>query len=161
MPVGDIVHIEGLYIKPQTVKANVNIVKGDYLIDDSGLRPVVAGDFSADDRFFNIGAEALFQAGHDANNLTTTPVNDRVTEVSVLTPGSDWVCTMAANVKPENKVGLTRLDSRVPVIAISDVANSLEPTIVEILGHYKHKEFAKLASDSALNDDGVIATGLI
>ena len=161
MPVGDIVHIEKLYVKPQAVKSNTNIDKGDYLIDDSGLRVLVVGDFTDDDRFFDIGAEAVFQAGHDANNLTTTAVKDRVTEVSVLTPGSDWVCKMAVDVKPDNKVGITRLDSRTPKIAINDVANALEPTIVEVLGHYKHKEFAKLASDSALDDDGIIATGVI
>lgn len=161
MPVGDIVHIEGLYVKPQPVKDNVNILKGDYLIDDSGLRPLLASDFATDAIFFDIGDEPVFQAGHDANNLNTTPVKDRVTEVSPITKGSDMVCKMAAGVKPDDTVGISRLDSRTPIIAISDVAAATEPTLQQIFGIYKHKEFAKLAAISVLNDDGVIATGKV
>lgn len=161
MPVGDIVHIERLTVKPQACKTNINILKGDFLMfETDGLRPVLVGDFPADDRFFDIGAEPIFQAGHDANNLTTTPVGDRVTQVSAIHIGSDWVCKIAAGVDPSDKVGLSNLASRTPVIAISEIANALEPTIVEALGRYSHKEFAKLAAISVLNDDAVIETGV-
>jgi len=70
---------------------------------------------------------------------------------------------MAAAVEPTKRVGISRLDSRTPIIAVSDVAGagSLKPTIDETLGQYKHKEFATFASDSALNDDGVISTGVL
>jgi hypothetical protein len=68
---------------------------------------------------------------------------------------------MAAGVEPSKKVGISRLDSRTPIIAVSDVANAAAPVITEILGQYKHKEFAQLAQDSALNDDGVISTGVL
>ena len=162
MPKGDIVHIEGLYVKPQAVKTNIKILKGDLCIfDTDGLRPILTTDFAADNRFLDIGSTPVFQAGHDADNLDSTAVGDRVTQVSVITKGSDLVYSMAAAVKPDDKVGISRLDSRTPVIAISDVANSAEPTIEEVLGIYKHKEFAKLAANSALNDDGVIATGVV
>ena len=161
MPVGDVVHIEGLYVKTHAVKSNINIAKGDFCIDDTGLRPVLVGDFSLDDRFFDIGAEPIYQAAHDANNLTTTPVKDRVSRVSVLSKGSDWVCKVSANIKPDDHVGLCRLDSRTPIIAVAEIANSAEPTIEESLGIYKHKEFAQTAANSALNDDAVIKTGAL
>jgi hypothetical protein len=162
MPPGKIVHIDNLYVKTRAVKFNTVIVTGEYCIfDTDGLRPLVVGDFSADDRFLSIGTKPVFQAGHNANNLTTTAVNDRVTEVSVITVGSDWICKMAAGVEPSKRVGISRLDSRVPIIAVSDVANAVAPTITETLGQYKHKEFAQLASDSVLNDDGVISTGVL
>lgn len=164
MPPGSIVHIDNLYVKPQAVKTNVNIVEGEYLIfETDGLRPLVAGDFSADNTFLDIGVKPVFQAGHNANNLNTTAAKDRVTKVSVLTIGGDWVCKMAAAVEPTKRVGISRLDSRVPIIAVSDVAGvgALKPTIDETLGQYKHKEFATFAQDSALNDDGVISTGVL
>lgn len=160
MPVGDIIHIEGLYVKPQTVKTNTVIIKGEYCIfDTDGQRPIVIGDFSADDRFLDLSATPVIQAGHDANNLTSTPVKDRVTKLSGITIGSDMICKMAVGVEPTKKVGISRLDARTPVIAMADVANSLAPTLNELFGQYKHKEFATTALDSVLNDDGVIATG--
>ena len=161
MPVGDIVHIEGLYVKTHAVKTNINITKGDFCIDDSGLRPVLTGDFSGDDRFFDIGDEPVYQAAHDANNLTTTPVADRVSRISVLSKGSDWVCKVSASIKPDDHVGISRLDSRTPKIAVSEVANAAEPSIEQSLGIYKHKEFAQTAANSALNDDAVIKTGAL
>lgn len=164
MPPGNIVHIDNLYVKTQAVKTNATIVQGEYLIfETDGLRPLVATDFSADNTFLAIGDKPVFQAGHDANNLNTTAAKDRVTKVSVLTIGSDWVCKMAAGVEPTKRVGISRLDARVPIIAVSDVAGVgvLKPTIDETLGQYKHKEFAQLAQDSLLNDDGVISTGVL
>ena len=159
---GNITHIDNLYVKTQPVKSNTAIVLGDYCIfDTDGLRPLATTDFSADDRFLDIGSTPVFQAGHDANNLNSTPAKDRVSKVSVLTVGGDWVCKMAAGVEPSKKVGISRLDARNPVIAVSDVANSVAPTLNQILGQYKHKEFAQLAQDSVLNDDGVIATGVL
>lgn len=164
MPVGDIVHIEGLYVKPQAVKSNISMLKGEYLIfDTDGLRPLLASDFTANDTFLDLNVHPVVQAGHNADNLNTTPVNQRVSEVSVITPGSDMVCKMAAGVKPAKKVGIHRLDSRTPVIAISDVEDTLvtpsAPLHEQTFGQYKHKEFSTKANDSVLNDDGVIATG--
>ena len=159
---GNIVHIDNLYVKPVAVADNTAILLGEYLIfDTTGYRPLVAGDFSADDRFLNLQVDNVVQAGHDANNLTTTPVNDRVTEVTVITKGSDWTTKMAAGVEPGKPVGITRLDARTPIIAVADIANALPPILVEQLGTYKHKEFARLAEDSVLNDDGVISTGVV
>ena len=160
MPPGNITHIEKLYVKTQKVKSNTSIVQGEFLIfDTDGLRPIVPSDFSADDTFLDIGATPVFQAGHNANNLNSTLPHQRVGTVSVLTVGSDFVCKMAADVKPSKRVGISLLNARTPAIAVSDVANGTGPTINETLGQYKHKEFAQFASDSALNEDGIIATG--
>lgn len=162
MPPGSIVHIDNLYVKPQAVKSNTKITKGEFCIfDTDGLRPIATTDFTGDDSFLDIEATPVFQAGHDADNLTTTPANERVTKVSVLTVGGDWVVKMAAGVKPSERVGISRLDSRTPVIAVSDVANAAKPALKETLGQYKHKEFARFAANSALNDDGVVSTGVL
>ncbi len=159
---GNIVHIDNLYVKPVKVKSNTKVTLGSYLIfDTDGYRDLVVGDFSANDRFLNLQVDNVVQAAEDADNLTTTAVADRKTEVSVITKGSDWTCKMAANVESGKPVGISRLDARTPKIAVADVANSLAPILVEILGSYKHKEFSRLAEDSALNDDGVISTGVV
>jgi len=165
---GNITHIDNLYVKTVACKTNINILLGEYVIfDTDGYRPVVVGDFSADDRFLDInsetagGVDGVFQAVEDANNLTTTPVVDRKTEVSVATTGTDWVTKIAASVRPSRRVGISRLDARTPIIATAAVANSLAPTLDESLGVYKHKEFARLAAISVLNDDAIIATGQV
>jgi len=168
LPVGDIVHIENLDVKTITVKTNIAILKGEYVIfDTDGYRPLLATDFSADDRFLDLssegvnGVDGVFQAAEDANNLTTTPVADRRTEVSVIRGGSDWVTKVAVGIEPGRRVGISRLDSRVPIIAVADVANALAPTLDETLGTYSNKEFARLAATSVLNDDAIIKTGRV
>jgi len=159
---GNIVHIDNLYVKTVAVKSNTKVTLGSYLIfDTDGYRDLVAGDFSADDRFLDLQVDNVVQAGEEADNLTTTPVNDRKPEVAVITKGSDWVTKMAVGVEPGKPVGISRLDARVPIIAVADVANSLAPVLVERLGTYKSKEFARLAGDSVLNDDGIISTGVV
>jgi len=166
MPKGSIVHIDNLYVKPQAVKSDTLIDTGDLCIfETDGLRPIVAGDFSGNDTFLDIESKPIFQAGHRADNRTATLAKDKVNQVSVLTVGGDWVYPMAAGVEPSKRVGIHRLDARTPIIAISDVEDTLvtpsAPTLAQTLGQYKHKEFAKLASDSVLNDDGVISTGVL
>jgi len=159
---GNIVHIDNLYILTVKVKSNTKVTLGSFLIfDTDGYRDLIAGDFSADNRFLDLQVDNVVQAGEDADNLTTTAVADRKTEVSVITKGSDWVTSMAASVEPGKPVGITRLDARTPVIAVADVANALPPILVEVLGSYKKKEFARLAEDSVLNDDGIISTGVV
>ena len=159
---GNIVHIDNLYILTVKVKTNVKVTLGSFLIfDTDGYRDLIAGDFALDNRFLNLQVDNVVQAGEDADNLTTTAVADRKTEVSVITKGADWVTSMAAGVEPGKPVGISRLDARVPIIAVADVANALPPVLVEVLGSYKKKEFARLAEDSILNDDGIISTGVV
>jgi len=159
---GNITHIDNLYVKTVAVKTNVKVLLGEFLIfETDGYRTLVAADFSADNRFLNLQVDNVVQAGEDADNLTTTAVNDRKPEVAVITKGSDWVTKMAVGVEPGKPVGITRLDARTPVIAVADVANALPPILVEVLGSYKHQEFARLAADSVLNDDGIISTGVV
>ena len=44
---GNITHIDNLYVKPQAVKTNTNILLGEYLIfDTDGLRSITASDFA-------------------------------------------------------------------------------------------------------------------
>lgn len=167
---GNIVHIDNLYVKTVKVKSNTKVTLGSFIIfDTNGYRDLVVGDFSANDVFLDIYSElgansvkGVFQAGEDADNLTTTAVNDRKPEVAVITVGSDWTVKMAAGVKPTRRVGIHRLDARSPIIAVSDVEDTIvtpsAPTLNQILGIYKHKEFARLAENSVLNDDGVIST---
>lgn len=159
---GNIVHIDNLYVRTVPVKSNTKVTLGSYLIfDTDGYRDLVVGDFALDDRFLDLQVDNVVQAGEDADNLTTTPVNDRKPEVAVITKGSDWVTKMAVGVEPGKPVGISRLDARTPKIAVADVANALPPVLVERLGTYKHKEFARLSEDSLLNDDGVISTGVV
>ncbi|KKK70646.1 hypothetical protein LCGC14_2921880 [marine sediment metagenome] len=167
---GNIVHIDNLYAKSVKVADNTAILIGEYLIfDTTGYRPLVVSDFSGNDVFLDIyselganGVDGVFQAAHDANNLTTTPVRDRVGEVSVLTVGTDWVVKAAAGIEPGRRVGIHRLDARTPIIAISDVEDTLvtpsAPTIDQSLGIYKGKEFARLSETSVLNDDAIVST---
>ncbi len=157
---GNITHIDNLYVKTVAVKSNYAVLLGDFLIfDTDGYRTLIAGDFGADDTFLDLQVDNVVQAAEDANNLTTTPAEDRHPEVSVLTKGSDWVVKMAASVEPGKPVGIGRLDARTPIIAVTDVAGAAAPVLVERLGNYKSKEFARLAEDSVLNDDGIISTG--
>lgn len=159
---GNIVHIDNLYVRTVKVKSNTKVTLGSYLIfDTDGYRDLATTDFSADDRFLDLQVDNVLQAGEDADNLTTTPVNDRKTEVAAITKGSDWTTKMAVGVEPDKPVGISRLDARTPKIAVADVANALPPVLVERLGIYKHKEFARLSEDSVLNDDGVISTGVV
>lgn len=156
---GNIVHIDNLYVKTVDVRTNDSVLLGDFVIfDTTGFRTVVAGDFALDDRFFDLQTEPVFQALEDANNLTTTPIEDRKDEVAVAILGTDWVAKMAAGVLPGQRVGIHRLDARTPIIAISQTANAAFPTLDQSLGHYQHKEFARKALVSVLNDDGVIHT---
>ena len=69
---------------------------------------------------------------------------------------------MEVGVSPGERVGISRLDARTPVIAVDGQAGAIpaNPTLDETLGIYKSKEFARLAEDSVLNDDGIISTGL-
>ena len=159
---GNIVHIDNLYVKPVPVTTNQSVLFGDFLIfDTGGYRTLLTTDFSADNTFLNLTVDNVVQALHDANNLNSTPAKDRVSQVSVAMRGTDWTTKMAAGVEPNRRVGISRLDSRTPVIAVSDVAGALndDPTLAEILGVYKHKDFARLAETSVLNDDGVVSTG--
>ena len=165
---GNITHIDNLYVKTVAVKSNTKVTLGSFVIfDTDGYRDLVIGDFSADDRFLDINSEGIngidgvFQAVEDADNLTTTDVADRKSEVAVATTGTDWVAKIAVGVRPGRRVGIHRLAARNPEIAISAVANSLPTTIDETLGSYKGKEFARRAELSVLNDDAVIATGQV
>lgn len=159
---GNITHIDNLYVKTVPVTTNQSVLLGDFLIfDTDGYRTLLTTDFSADNSFLDLNVDNVVQAAEDANNLNSTPAEDRKSEVSVLMRGTDWVTKMAAGVEPNKRVGISRLDSRTPVIAVSDVAAAIPaaPTIDETLGVYKHKEFARLAEDSLLNDDGIVSTG--
>ncbi len=162
---GNITHIDNLYVKTVKVKSNTKITLGSFVIfDTDGYRDLAVGDSigGVDNRFFDLVAlGGILQAGEDADNLTTTAVNDRKPEVAVITRGADWVTSMAVGVEPDKRVGISRLDARTPIIAVTDLANALAPTIDQILGVYKGKEFARLAEDSVLNDDGIISTGLV
>jgi hypothetical protein len=83
---GNIVHIDNLYVVTVPVMTNASVSQGDFLIfDTDGYRTLIASDFSMDDRFLDLQVDNVVQAGHDANNLTATPVNDRVPLVSVIT----------------------------------------------------------------------------
>lgn len=158
---GNITHIDNLYVKPQAVKTDTNILLGEYCIyDTDGLRTIVAGDFSADDRFLDIKVTPVFQAAESANNLTTTPVLDRKTSITVINIGADWINKMDAGVLPGNNVGIKRLDSHTPVFYASNLANATTPTFNENLGKYQHKEFATEAAISVDNDDGTVHTGV-
>ena len=160
---GNIVHIDNLYVVTKKAKTNINIKLGDFLIfDTDGLRPVLTTDFSLNDRFLNLNtAGPVYQALEDANNLNALDAADRKGELSVATTGTSWVTKMAAGVESTKRVGISRLDARTPVIAVADVANALSPTIDEVLGSYKKKEFARVAEDSVLNENGIIATGQV
>lgn len=158
---GNITHIDNLYVKPQAVKTNTNILLGDYVIyDTDGLRTIIPGDFSADDSFLDIKATPVFQAAESANNLTTTLEVNRKTSITVINIGADWINKMDAGVLPQKSVGIKRLDSHTPVFYASDVANSVGPTFNENLGRYQHKEFATEAAISVDNDDGTVHTGV-
>ena len=166
---GNIVHIDNLYVKTVPVKTNIAIVIGDFIIfDTDGFRPLLAGDFSADNTYLDLNGalasgvvDGIMQALEDANNLTTTPVEDRKTEVAGALKGTDWVVKTDAGVNPTRRVGISRLDSRVPIIAVVDTAVAIPraPTLDESLGVYKHKEFARQALVTVLNDDSVVSTG--
>lgn len=163
---GNITHIDNLYVKTVKVKSNTKVTLGSFLIfDTDGYRDLATTDFSANDTFLDLDVDNVVQAGEDADNLTSTPVNDRKPEVAVITKGADWVTKMAAGVEPGRRVGISRLDARVPIIAVADVEDTLvtpsTPLINQHLGNYKHKEFARLAEDSLLNDDGIISTGVV
>lgn len=159
---GNISHIDNLYVKPQAVKTNTNILLGDYVIfDTDGLRSIIAADFSADNRFLNLISFPVFQAAESANNLTTTPVLDRKTSISVIGIGADWVNKMEAAILPGKTVGVKRLDSHTPVFFAAHNANAVIPNVAETLGRYTHKEFATEAEISVDNDDGLVHTGLI
>lgn len=165
---GNIVHIDNLYVKTLACKTNIDIKIGEFLIfDTDGYRPLLSTDFSADNTFLGLHGTAagskdgIVQALEDANNLTATPVNDRKPEVSVAMQGTDWVVKMEVGARPTRRVGISRLDARTPVIAV-DIQSGVipaNPTLDETLGIYKHKEFARLAEISVLNDDGVVSTG--
>ena len=158
---GNITHIDNLYVKPQAVKTNTIILLGEYVIfETDGLRTIVAGDFSADDRFLDIKSNPVFQAAESANNLTTTLILDRKTSITVINIGADWINKMDAGVLPGRQVGIKRLDSHTPVFFVSDIANSVVPTFNETLGKYQHKEFATTAAISVDNDNGTVHTGV-
>jgi len=158
---GNITHIDNLYVKPQPVKTNTNILLGEYMIfDTDGLRSIVAGDFTADDRFLDIKATPVFQAAESANNLTSTLEVNRKTSISAIHIGADWINKMDAGVLPQKTVGVKRLDSHTPVFFVSDTANGAAPTFNENLGRYQHKEFATDAAISVDNDDGTVHTGV-
>ena len=158
---GNITHIDNLYVKPQAVKTNTSILLGDYCIyDTDGLRSLVVADFTADNRFLDIKLKKVVQAAESANNLDTTLVVDKKAFISVISTGSDWINKMDAGVLPESRVGIKRLDSHTPVFYASDLANALAPTFNEILGIYRHKEFATAAAISVDNDDGTVSTGV-
>ena len=158
---GNITHIDNLYVKTVPVMANTAVVLGDYLIfDTTGYRTLLTTDFGGDDSFLDLQVDNVVQAAHDANNLTTTPIADRVDEVSVLTKGSDWVVKAAVGIEPGKPVGICRLDARTPIIAVADIANALPPVLVEILGTYKAVEFARLAANTLLDDDAIVSTGV-
>lgn len=166
---GNITHIDNLYVKTVTVQDNANILLGDFVIfDTTGWRSLVAGDFSADNTYLDLNGalasgvvDGIGQALEDANNLTTTPAEDRHSEVTIALMGTDWVVKTDAGVQTNRRVGITRLDSRTPVIAVSDTAVAIprNPNIDETLGIYKHKEFSRLAELTVLNDDSVVTTG--
>ncbi len=166
---GNIVHIDNLYVKTVTCKSNINILIGEYLIfETDGYRPLLTTDFSADNTFLDLNGaiasgvvDGIVQALEDANNLTATPVNDRKPEVSVALKGTDWVVKSEVGIRPNRRVGISRLDARTPKIAVDIQAGAIpaNPTLDETLGIYKHKEFARLAEISVLNDDSVVSTG--
>ena len=156
---GNIVHIDNLYVKTVTCKTNIKILLGEFLIfDTDGYRPLLAADCGtgAIGQFLSLGDEqSVYQAGEDADNLTTTAVADRKPEVAVITRGADWVAKMEANVKPDSRVGI-----QVKTTAPDTFVMNLVTTLATLIGIYKHKEFARLAEDSVLDDDGVISTGV-
>jgi len=158
---GNITHIDNLYVKPQAVKTNTSITLGDYCIfDTDGLRSITTADFTADNRFLDIKTVAVVQAAESANNLTTTSEIDRKTSISVIGVGADWINKMSTGVLPEARVGIIRLDAHTPVFFVSNLANALSPIFDEILGIYRHREFATTAAISADNDDGLVSTGV-
>jgi len=161
-PGGSVVHIDNLDAKPQPVKTNTKIEDGDFCINDSGLRPIVAGDFPANDRFMDLSIIPIVLAAAGADNLDTTLVRERQTEVPVLRVITDWVTFMAAGVNPNFAVGIHRLDTYPGAFKwrIAAFANSLTPTNKEILGVYKGKRFSTIAEISVLEDDGIITTGV-
>ena len=61
---GNIVHIDNLTVQDFAVLTNTSIVLGDFVIfDTTGVRPLVAGDFTENDAFLDIQATPLFQEG--------------------------------------------------------------------------------------------------
>jgi len=161
---GNIVHIDNLYVKDMPVKANTNIVLGDFVIFEAanGVRPIVAGDFSADNTFLPLTTKQVFQAGESANNLTTTPAADRKTTCECITIGSDWSVVMRPGAIPTAPVGILRLDAGTPVFKVSQFLSN-GTTVVGagfVLGQYKHKEFSTEGNVSVDLDHGVISTGL-
>ncbi len=159
---GNIVHIDNLYVKTNPVKSNISILLGDFCIfDTDGLRPIVAGDFVGDDTFLNIKTTPVFQAAEDADNLTTTNVNLRKTEIEVITRGSDLVASMRAGVLPDQDVGILRVDAATPVFQVAEQSVAATPVAAnEVLGVYKHKEFSTIALISVQSDNGIVSTGL-
>jgi len=166
---GNITHIDNLYVKTVPVKTNIAILLGEFVIfDTDGFRPLLSTDFSADNTYLDLqGAlaagvvDGIGQALEDANNLTTTPAEDRHSEVTIALMGTDWVVKTDAGVQTNRRVGISRLDARTPVIAVTDTAVAIprNPTLDETLGIYKHKEFARQAEVTILNDDSVVSTG--
>lgn len=157
---GNIVHIDNLTVQDFAVKTNTSIVLGDFVIFDSGVRPIVAGDFTGNDAFLDIQATPVYQAGESSNNLTTTPVNERKTTCECITRGSDISAVMRVGATPDSPVGILRVDGGTPVFQIA--SQDVGATVVaakEVLGIYKYKEFSTEANISVQGDNGVIATG--
>lgn len=158
---GNVVHIDNLYPKTFNVKDNTLIVLGDFVINDSGVRPIVAGDFTANDTFLNLQTGPIYQAGESSNNLDSTAVAQRKTTCECFTKGSDMSAVMRVGVIPDQPVGILRVDGASPVFQIAEqsVANTFV-VFKEVWGIYKHKEFDTIADISVQGDDGVISTGL-
>lgn len=152
---GNIVHIDNLYVKTFDVQDDVNIVLGEFVvIEATGARPLVDGDVAAP-AFFDLHALNIVQAAENANNLTTTDPSLRKNQVECITKGSDWTVKMGVDVLPDTTVGIFAV-SETPIV--TEVRSTL--VAAEILGIYKHKEFATVAQPSVADDDGIVSTGV-
>ena len=162
---GNIVHIDNLYVKDFAVKDDTNILLGDFVIIEATgvVRPIETGDFIDNDRFLDLSAHQVAQAGESANNLNATPVGDRKTTCECITIGSDWTVVMRPGTIPSAPVGILRFDAGPgPGFKVSQFQTdgTTKAAANEILGQYKHKEFNTLASISVDLDHGVISTGI-
>jgi len=161
-PGGSVVHIDNLDVKPQAVKSNTKIEDGDLCtFDTDGLRPVVAGDFSADDRYLDLQNKPVVLAAAGADNLDTTAIRDRQANVPVLRLISDWVAFAGAGIIPNAPVGVRLLAAfTAHTIHIASVANTVAPGTKEVLGTYKGKRFSTLQEVSVQGDESIVTTGV-
>lgn len=152
---GNIVHIDNLYVKTFNVQDDINIVLGDYVVIEAiGVRPLAATDFTGNDTFLDLSTINVVQAGEDANNLNTTDPLLRKNQIECITKGSDWTLIMGVDVLPDQAVGIFNVG------AFTKIEARASSTAGTVLGVYKHKEFSTVAEVSALDDNGIISTGV-